>query len=451
MKNAQFSFDEFTAMIRRRKIPFLIPIIIVTMACTIGAFLLPKLYESSTTILVQGEGVLNPLVNYTMAVAMQSDDQLRDFNEIVYSSPNVEALMDSLGMKPATYSEADKEKMIKEIPKNIKTDRDGSNSFTISYYATSPEMAQKAVRVLGELFIQTKSKIENSKNNFAVQFLAQRLDSLRDKFEQSQQRLVGVMRQNSNSLPEDDRLLYVDIDDNNKQINQLQSTLNNYQQALHILQSTPLNEDGKLDLKSLYELPLLRVPYSDQLQAALTKYDGLLHKFTEEYPDVQDARADLLQLLERTKGVVESDVAAKQNQIWALEKVRDKSIGTVQKATISKNQNQDIQSNFDIYKDLYNDMKIKLEQAQTSQELGKNDQRAFVVIDPPDLPTSPAKPNRTLMIAGGFSVGIILGLFAAGLAELLDSKIRTPMDMDAFNKPVIAYLPLTESNRRRAR
>jgi protein tyrosine kinase modulator len=451
MKNAQSSFEELIDIFRRRKFALLIPIVIITVAGTVGALLMPKRYESSTTILVQGSGVLNPLVNYTMAVAMQSDDQLSNFNEIVYSTPIIEALIDSLGLRQGLRSEAQEQLLIKEVEKNIKTERNGSDSFTMSYFSSSPATAQRAVGVLATLFIQTKSQIENRKNNFAVQFFAQRLDSLRDKFEESQQQLVNAMRQHVTALPEGDRDMYSHIDDKDKQISAMETTVGNYQEALTILRRTLKKTEDPLDMKSLYEVPLLGVPYADQVQSALTKYDQLRRNYTDQYPDVQQARASVLQLLARTEEIVESDLVAKQNQIWDLEKERNTAIESVQEATTAQSQDQDIQSNFGIYKQLYNDMKIKLEQAQTNRALEANGERGYIVLDPPQLPTTPSKPNKPLMIGGGFSLGLIIGLFAAGLAEIFDSRVRSPKDIEIYNKPVVAYLPASGSYHKRAK
>ncbi len=448
MKNAQFDLDEFWDMLRRRRHLLVIPLLILTAAGILGAFLLPKRYESSTTILVQGHGVLNPLVSYTIAVTMQSNDQLRDFNEIVYSTPTVHALIDSLGMQRRENTEAAMEQLTKSVSSNIRTGLNGSESFTISYLADTPEKAQKAVRVLAEIFIQTKLRIENGKNDFAVQFFSERLNALREKFEQSQTQLVDVLRQHSDQLPEGDREMYFHIDDFDKQIAALQKSVNDYQEALTILNKTLESGTNALDVKTLYEVPLLGVPYADQLQSALTKYDALQRNYTEQYPAVQDQRETVVQMLKRTKQIVESDIQAKQSQIWTLEKQRNESIETVRQATVAKNENQDVQANFNIYQELYNDMKIKLEQAQTNRDLGENGAKEFVVIDPPQLPTSPSKPNVPVMIGGGLGLGLVLGLFSAGLGEILDSRVRTPSDVEAYNKPVLAFVPIVESIRK---
>ena len=438
-------------MLRRRRLYFIAPFLIITVVATLAAFMLPKEYESSTTILHQGDWVLNPLVRYTMAVSMEAGDQLRDFNEIIYSTPIIKALIDSLGIQHMAKSAAEEQRLIKNTTSKIKTVRKSFDSFTISYFSRSPETAQKAVRVLSELYIQTRSRVNNNKNNFAVQFYGQKLNSLRNKFEQSQQALVSEMKRHVSDLPESDRESYSQIDDYNKQIAILQNEVANYQQALVILQRVLASGGSGSQLKSLYEIPSLNVPYGNQIEAAVESYEGLLHEYTDRYPGVQDSLANLLQLVGTTKDIIRSGLSKKEAEIWTLEKHRNTSIAAVQEATVAQSRDQDLKSNFEIYQGLYKDMEVKLEQAQTSRDLGKNQSKQFVVLDPPGFPTSPAKPHKGLMIAGGFSVGLILGILFAGLAELVDTRIRTSTDVEMYNKPVIAYLPLEESYQKHGR
>lgn len=448
MKNAQFTIDEFTGMLRRRKLAFILPAVLVICVCGLGAFLLPREYESSTTILMQSNQTLNPLLNYRLAMQMEPDDKLGDFNEIVYSRPTIESLMDSLGMQYLMANLYSKDRAITAISKNIKTAREGSNSFTISYYDTIPARAQEAVRVLSELFIQTKLKVENRKNDFTVDFFKQKVVQLRNKFDKSEAQLVQALQKHIDQLPEDDRTLYGNISNYGDQIQALNQTLKNYQQAISILQTAEeTSADQHIDLTKLYLIPLLDVPYSKDLEKAVSNYDQLSQEYTEAYPEVQTARAKVMQLVGLVENAIRSEEGRKEDQIMSLDKRRHQAILAVQQATAANSQDQGLQANFDIYQKLYGEMEIKLEQAQTTRELGENTARDFVVIDPPNLPVRPAKPNKKLIIGGGFGLAIFMGLLSAGLVELFDTRIRTPQDVEIFEKPIIAYLPAPKTRR----
>ena len=299
MKNPQFTIEEFLALLRRRKVSFLVPTLLVVAISTTGAFLMKHQYVSSTTILVQNDAVLNPFLSYGMAMSMSGTyDRLANFNEIVYSRPNIKALMDSLGIQTSKLSPTARDIEVKQISKNIKTDRNSSDSFTISYYDTVPANAQRAVRILSSLFIRSKTDIENRKNKFAVDFYEKKLNQLQNKFEQSQNVLVNALKVRLNQLPEDQRTLYGNINEYDKQVRTLQQNVGDYQQALAILDTAEKATPGShIDLSQLYLIPLLDVPYQSDLQKAVSSYDQLSQQYTQAFPDVQTARARVVQLV----------------------------------------------------------------------------------------------------------------------------------------------------------
>jgi len=444
MKYPQFTIDEILAAFRRRKKIFFFPFIVITVTCAAAAFILPRKYESSTTILVQKDEVLNPLISYTMAIAATSDNRLKDINEIIYSRPCIEVLIDSLGLRSKISNLSEEEKEIKNIKKKIITELEGSDSYTIHYFDEIPWRAQKAVRILSNYFITTRLAVDNKRNELAVGFFENKLDDLRNKFEQSQEQFLSVVKQQVNQLPVGDREAYSNIDGFNGQISTAEQKFENERKALSLLQQ--YSDNSTSSMNKLYQVPLLNVPYSEDLSSLLKKYNDLSQKFTPMYPDVQNARGQISDLVVQIKSAIRNDLQNLQNQLWQTEKQRDAAISTIKEATLAKNQNGDVKSTYDVYQKLYDDMKIKLEQAKTTRDLGKDNAEQYTVIDPPQLPTSPAKPNRLLIIGGGFLLGIFMGFLSAGLTELFDTRIRTNNDIDVFDKPILAYLPAHNSN-----
>ena len=101
MRPAQFTPHELIAVFRRRwKYPAY-STAIVTVICIIGAFVLTRKYESTTTILVRPDKTLNPIPSYEMVMAFE--EQLRNFSEIIYSRSVLEQLADSLAAAAAPF------------------------------------------------------------------------------------------------------------------------------------------------------------------------------------------------------------------------------------------------------------------------------------------------------------------------------------------------------------
>ena len=68
MRSPQFTLHQIFAVLKRRRNFLFLPPVLVTTICVVGAIYLPRRYESSTTIWVQKDEILNPLVSFTMAV-----------------------------------------------------------------------------------------------------------------------------------------------------------------------------------------------------------------------------------------------------------------------------------------------------------------------------------------------------------------------------------------------
>jgi uncharacterized protein involved in exopolysaccharide biosynthesis len=73
----------------------------------------------------------------------------------------------------------------------------------------------------------------------------------------------------------------------------------------------------------------------------------------------------------------------------------------------------------------YQEIKAKQGYAQAGQELEKESKgERFTLIDPPQLPEKPAKPNRPAIIILGFVLSLVSGLGYAAMAENMDSSVR---------------------------
>jgi uncharacterized protein involved in exopolysaccharide biosynthesis len=441
LRTAQFSIDELMAIFRRRRKLLYYPVLIVTALCILGAFLLPRKYTASTTIFVQQKGILNPLINYTMAVTMANEDKLRTFEQIIYSRMVIQALIDTLKLGVNVTTEGERQALIKAVQRNIETDRKGSESFSLTYVDTDPERAQRAAQSLATLFIEANLQVENQQNDLAVHFFENKLEELRVKFEASQKELVSTMSERLGDMPAEAKTMYDQLQTFEKRITDIDSRLNSYQSAMTTLRSFPealQDDEGK---QTLYDLLRNDLPFGTDLRTLLTKYDDLSKRYTPKYPEVVKMETQLTELLQRMRSAVESEMVKQQNERWEVERRRTETVDRIKQMNISARTDQDKESNYGIYRNLYDEMKVKLEQARTNRDLGSNSANQFIIIDPPVVPTEPSKPNRPMIIGGGFGAGVILGLLAIILAEIFDTRLRTFRDVEVYHKPVVAYIP----------
>jgi uncharacterized protein involved in exopolysaccharide biosynthesis len=376
-----------------------------------------------------------------MAVTMANEDKLRTFEQIIYSRMVIQALIDTLKLGVNVTTEGERQALIKAVQRNIETDRKGSESFSLTYVDTDPERAQRAAQSLATLFIEANLQVENQQNDLAVHFFENKLEELRVKFEASQKELVSTMSERLGDMPAEAKTMYDQLQTFEKRITDIDSRLNSYQSAMTTLRSFPealQDDEGK---QTLYDLLRNDLPFGTDLRTLLTKYDDLSKRYTPKYPEVVKMETQLTELLQRMRSAVESEMVKQQNERWEVERRRTETVDRIKQMNISARTDQDKESNYGIYRNLYDEMKVKLEQARTNRDLGSNSANQFIIIDPPVVPTEPSKPNRPMIIGGGFGAGVILGLLAIILAEIFDTRLRTFRDVEVYHKPVVAYIP----------
>ena len=398
MKPAQIAIRDILSIYRRRKKYLFIPAVIVTALSAAGAMIMSNKYESSTTILVQRDEILNPLISYQMAVAMASEDRLRTFIEILYSHTMMQKLRDSLYRSDEESADADEQTVLEALRKRITTERRGSDSFRISFVSSDATKAQAAVALLADQFIQTILTVEGQRNEATVKFFQDKLDELRAKFETSQQRVVAAVQSRINILPQDSRELYTQLETVQKQISDFDARMNVYKEKLEDLKLFPAALGTANGTQTLYELQRSNIPFADELKTQLSKYDDITRKYKGKYPEVLRTEEQLSDLLERIQKAIETEIHKQEPTRWDLEKKRAGLVEELKQTFISQKLDQDVESDYGIYKKLYDEMKVKLEQAITARDLGRNASNQFIIIDPPLVPSVPTQPNRPMLI-----------------------------------------------------
>jgi len=439
----QIAIHQLKAIIKRRWKLIVLPTIIIAGLTTVIASHLPNKYRSSISILVQQDQTLNPLVSYQMGVSLASQDRLTSFNEILYSRGTAEMLIDSLHLADELEkkeSETTMQDLVQIVKRNIQTQLKASDSFDISYYDTDPVRAKKAVTLLSNYFIDTRTRLQNKQNEETVNFFKQKVDEFQQKVKEEQNRQILNTKSNIQQNPVDVTALQGQLQKIGEQISDVNDKIASYQSQLQLLENLPSQVDSDDDIKKLYRLDFSILPNGNSLQKLLDEYSQYTQTYTSKYPKIKELKTHISAAVMGIPELLTAKLNVSRGQLANLKEYRGIVTKDIEEQSVARNQNQLNQSNYQIYQNLYSEMKVKLEQAKVTEELGQKSANQFVVIDAPVVPTRPAKPNRIVLVFGGFMAGLLLGIISAATAELLDTTVRASDDIEFYGKPIIAYI-----------
>lgn len=422
------------------------PPVVITLLCAIGSIFLPRMYESTIRILIQRSDVVNPLTSLANAMNQKNDDPLRSFDEIIYSQRTFERLMDSIGISSEINGEVAKRSMMVKIKSSIQTKMQEGESFTITYQNSDPFRAQRGASVLANIFISTITNAKNERNELTVEFYNKKLEEFRTKMDINQKILLKGMKGN-NANQGENSFLYNRVDQMDSKIHELQTRAKEYQSMMDALSPFPSamrTKDGK---QTLFEIQRSDAPYATDLKPLLNAYDDVTARYTAEHPEVLKIETQILAVLDRMNVAIKTELDKKNNEIEDIQRGKTGFVEELLKSSEIKQSDRDVESNYLIYQRLYNEMKLKLEEAEISKVLGSNLESQYIIMDPPLLPLFPSKPSKSLIVGGGFILGVLLGILSAIVAEILDTTIRSAYAIEIYGKPVIAFLPLTKEKK----
>ncbi len=423
---------------RRRLILIMSPILFVIAALLAIYFIEPK-YESTTTILVQKDETLNPLVLYEIAVHIASEDRIQSLNEIIYSRTTMGILIDSLKLDSEMDSDANNQQLIANTQNRIGTRLRASDAFEISYIDTDPVRAQKGAQLLANHFINSKLLMESRRHEETVNFFSNKLEELETIVEEQRNQTASRTSEQMQISPSDSDALQERLQRIDSQLDAIEWQLYQEEEKLTAVTSFQNETNVNQGIPHLYKLPLSEMQFGDELTVLLNEYDNLRQQFTDSYPRLRGLAVQIKQVADRMPPVLTTNIRRLNSQKQELSLQKEQVVGDMQQNFVATQRASSQQSDFSIYEGLRAEMRVKLEQAKMTRDIGMQAADQFIVLDAAIVPENPVSPNKPLILGIGLLLGVIMGIVASALAEIMDTTIRDELDMP-FKKPIIAYI-----------
>ena len=448
-----FSVKYLIEVIFRRKCILSIPLVLVPLLSIIFSYTIPEIYMSTTTILLEKQDILNPLVRFQTAVALAEYDRLSTFRQIIYSRPLIEKAIRELKLDKEFANEPEKVRLAKmgwlvdDIRKNIHIISLTGDSFQLGASYDSPVVAKDLVETVGRLFIEKSLQGSQREASAAVDFIQKQVEHYQEELNKAEKALREFKLEN--------------IDRTLGQLASLPRELEEYRSELVKaklnLEQERLNEQlmadrltGEKPMVVAQALFVQNTPHQRHYQELQMKMGNLLATRNPSHPEVVKLQRELdfiLDLLENEKkektaaetreirSPVYQEIIARLEDTRIKIKIIKKKIEKYEeiirhledsvKSIPGLEQRLDrLEGKKKITREIYDTLKIKLEHARVSREVELEQQtNRFTIIEPPLVPLFRYKPIRKKYTMAGIAGGFIVGLMLIFVLEFVDPAI----------------------------
>jgi polysaccharide chain length determinant protein (PEP-CTERM system associated) len=481
--------SEIKGIVRRRRWQFLIPFFFGWVLVWGASWLIPSTYRSGTLILVEQPSVPEKYVESNIDSDIQR--QLDSITQQILSRTRLLHIIDSLGLYSAERKRKSPDDLVESMRKDIEIELTHSDdkklsSFNIYYASRDPKMAQAATAELANLFITENLEQRQERSENTTKFLEDQLTQARANLAAQEAKLREFKDQHLGELPTQTQSNLQILTGLQNQLQANQDSLNRAKQQNAYLESltNQYRSLGQSSKSGEAAGPSGLAAVDKQLDLLKAQLADLTSHYTDNYPDVRKTKEQIA----RTEKIREKIVAdmsnpatnvpttsnnpspldAKTGPMFEMEsqlkanrleianreaEIKDEQNkinqyqARLNMAPVMEQQFADINRDYDQSKTDYESLLAKKNQSEMSTDLEKTQQgERFRMLDPPNLPAKPYKPNRLMLCGAGLAFGLVLGGGFAFAKERLTGKIYSEREIKKLLPfDVIGEIPPIES------
>jgi len=446
------SLADYLQIVRRRKYLIVLPMLLLLILSVVVALILPPVYRSEATVLIEQQHIPTDLVQST--VVSLAEERIRQIEQKIMTINNVNKIIEKYGLYVDQRSEMSDTELAEEFRANseltlVSADvisggrgKKATLAFKISFSHKKPEIAQKVTNEIVTLYLDENIKNRTARALETTTFLDEEAGKFKLEIQKIENKIAEYKEKYSDSLPE---LLSVNVASINRVENELQQL--SLQEKMLNERRVSLRTQLAITSPTAVTFDNARSNVPETFAALEAQYQFLLDKYSVKHPDVKaikrkidkfDKSTDSSPVVEMggiTNPVYlqlksEMDIAAIELQ--NIQSQRKKLGAILEQLETRVSQTHQVERGYyDLMRDLenhrakYKELKSKALEARLSQTL-EEEQKAekFSLLEPARVPNKPEKPNRLKILMMGLALSVGVGFGAGFGAEILDGSIR---------------------------
>ena len=466
----EFDLKTYVSVLRRRRLYLYLPILpILALACAI-AYIMPPVYNASAKILVQSQQIPRELARPT--VITNASRQIEVIRQRLMTRANLLEIADKFDLYPKLRASRSLTQIVDRMRAETLIEQIGVGprrnqqaiAFSVSFSHGNAKKTSSVTNEFVALILEHNIKTRTNRAAETHRFFVQQVARLEKDLAAQEALIVQFKRKNEEALPENlgyRRVLHTrlqsEISDIDREIGTLELERDRLiQEAEGVITTEEVNATEAELARLKLQLTQLRAVYSERHPSVRKVKNRLkaLEKISAEEQEAQNAQAAKPQPASDSASAGARDsyqlttIDRKISEISARREVAKRKIAEVEESILKTPQIEvalrKLTREYELLQSQQRSAQTKVAEAATGELLEESRQaERFEVIERATTPTAPTKPNRPLIIAGGFFASIAAGLGLVLLLELLDGSIHRGRDLETrLNMRPIATIPL---------
>ncbi len=493
-----FDFEDYVDVLRRNIRWLAGPAFFGLVLATVVAYTIDDTYVSRALVRIVPQQVPETLVQ--TAVNQVLADRINSMAETIESRNSLQSIIVTYGLYKAQLKTEPIDDVISSMRHNIKilptegvTNVNGRNipAFQISFSYDNRYLAQKVCAEVVTRFLNENARTRYESAVATNQFLNDEYQKSRNELEGIENKLTDFRIRNAGHLPEEMQM-------NMAQMNALDSRLTGLNDSLTRISEEKMMLESQLQiakerLAAIHDVTpdsVVRDAHLEQLDrnitAATNNLSSLEERYTDTYPDVTTAKAQITQLkqerdqlLKETKAkkpearqvsaaaskermdldaviqqiqthikAADLEAAGLAREVAAVNQSIKQYQSRVESVPVGEKEYNDLVRDRDLAKIRYQELQMKRSSSAISMEMENRKQgETLEVLDQASLPDAPTAPKRQVIIPMGLLGGLFFGLLVTGVREVKDNSLKNLKDARVYSQlAILGSVPLLEND-----
>jgi polysaccharide biosynthesis transport protein len=301
----------YWTILKARKKIFIWPALVVLVAALAIAWLLPSVYESDSTILIEEQQIPSEYVRST--VTGFADERIQSLTQQILSRSKLWEIVQQFNLYPELKEKWTREEILEKMRNDIKLTTISADvvdkrktrtqatstaaitiAFSISYRGKSPDTVQKVAGTLASLYLEQNLKLREDQAKTTTRFLEAELKELQGRIGSLGEKIAQFKEKHEGITPD----LY---QFNLQQAERLENDIKQMDNSIRSAEDRKYYLEGQLATVKP-DTPIIGttgervMDPQTRLRALEVQLADLQSKFSEDHPDIRKARREIAEL-----------------------------------------------------------------------------------------------------------------------------------------------------------